>query len=154
MPIDKNSLLIFSAPGPLGDRLSAFVAQLERVNTVGHVQSVLDAAKAISQHPPSLVILNLYPLVESTHDLLDFMALLRPGMRCLVLAESTAQAEQMGIDPRTEEVLVWGFSPETLKAKIDELVAVEGDPVAMASLSDGMAAIVEGDHLAPGSNAA
>ena len=123
MAEDQPNLLIYSAPGSLGDSLSAFIAHGEQAGAVSYVTTVSGVLEAISQHPPALIILNLYPLKTETLDLLLSLKARQPGLRRLILAASSAQAEQIGTDG-ADDILVWGFLPEALQAKIEKLLTL------------------------------
>jgi DNA-binding NarL/FixJ family response regulator len=114
--------LIATRPGALQDSLVALMTTMPHVNAVLIAEDAAAVLRAMAQHRPALVVLEMDLSAEEGLAPLQEMGAKWPMTRCLALADDVEQqreAESAGADV----VLIVGFPATWFIAAIEELLS-------------------------------
>lgn len=121
MTKSQTRALIVTQRGSLKNGLQALVTSIPQVDVIGQVGDSSLALEMVREHHPDLVLLDTNLPNEEEWQVLRQVKILRPEIRCIVLADDVRQlreAKTLGADI----VLLKGFPPAKLAEIIERLL--------------------------------
>jgi len=110
--------LIVSAPSPLQDGLLALLTTSNQISAVLLAEEASLALRMVKNHHPNLVLLD--SRLAQAQRLIGQIKNQWPQTRCIVLVGSREQEQEV---KEADAVLIAGFSPSSLMATIEALLA-------------------------------
>ena len=116
----KNPVLalIIALPSPLLDGLLALMTTSDLINAVLVAEEASQALRMVKDHHPNLVLLD--SRLAQAQRLMGQIKNQWPQTRCIVLVGSREQEQEV---KEVDAVLIAGFSPSSLMATIEALLA-------------------------------
>ncbi len=115
------SVLIISRPDPLRNSLKALLMAIPSIGAIHQADDLPAALRALTEHYPALVLLDINLPGESLSTLLKWLKANEPQSRRLVLAD-TVQQQQDALAAGADVALLKGFPAAELLAIIAELL--------------------------------